>query len=85
MQQSGPLDALPLPGVYLIITLVALLAVELGFRLARNRLLRSLRENEAPVGVEMERKIYLIRREPLNVSVELGCHLNEGQEKSNGG
>ncbi|HWM67182.1 MAG TPA: hypothetical protein VNO35_11415 [Steroidobacteraceae bacterium] len=50
MQQSGPLDALPLFGVYLIISLVALLAVELGFRLARNRLLRSLHEDQAPVG-----------------------------------
>jgi len=50
MQQAGPLDALPLSGVYLIITLGALLAVELGFRLARNRILRSLPENEAPVG-----------------------------------
>jgi hypothetical protein len=50
MQQSGSLDALRLPGVYLIITLVALLAVELGFRLARNRLLLSLPENEAPAG-----------------------------------
>jgi len=50
MQQAGPLDVLPLPGVYLIIALIALLAVELGFRLARNRRLRSLPENEAPVG-----------------------------------
>jgi hypothetical protein len=50
MQQTGPLDALPLLGVYLIISLVALLAVELGFRAARNRLMRSVHENEAPVG-----------------------------------
>src|SRR5882757_7695151 len=50
MQQAGPLDVLPLPGVYLIMTLVALLAVELGFRLARNRLRRSLGEDQAPVG-----------------------------------
>jgi hypothetical protein len=50
MQQAGPLDALPLWGVYVVISLVALLAVELGFRLARNRLLRSLHEDHAPVG-----------------------------------
>jgi hypothetical protein len=50
MQQAGSFDVLPLPGVYLVIALVALLAVELGFRLARNRLLRSPPENEAPVG-----------------------------------
>jgi hypothetical protein len=50
MQQTGPWDALPLPGFYLIIALIALLAVELGFRLARSRVLRSVHENEAPVG-----------------------------------
>jgi hypothetical protein len=50
MQQVGPLDELPLPWVYLLISLVALLAVELGFRLARTRLLRSPGEDQAPVG-----------------------------------
>ena len=50
MQQVGPLDELPLPWVYVVISLVALLAVELGFRLARNRLLRSPGEDQAPVG-----------------------------------
>jgi hypothetical protein len=48
MQQAGPLDALPLVGVYLVISLVALLAVDLGFRLARSRFPRSLPEDEAP-------------------------------------
>jgi hypothetical protein len=48
VQQAGPLDALPLPGVFLIINVIALLAVELGFRLARIRFLRSLPEDEAP-------------------------------------
>jgi hypothetical protein len=41
MQQAGPLDQLPLPWVYAVISLVALVAVELGFRLAGNRLRRS--------------------------------------------
>jgi len=50
MQQSGPLDALSLFEVYLATSLLALLAVELGFRLARSRLRRSLHEPEAPVG-----------------------------------
>jgi len=50
MQQAGPLDTLPLFGVYLTITLVALLAVELGFRLSRHRVSRSLHEDQAPVG-----------------------------------
>jgi len=40
----------PLPWVYVVISLVALLAVELGFRLARNRRLRSPGEDQAPVG-----------------------------------
>ena len=42
-------------------------------------------EKEAPVGFEMVRKIYLKRRDTLDVRVEVGFHLNEGQEKSNGG
>jgi hypothetical protein len=50
MQQAGPLDEIPLPWVYVVISLVALLAVELGFRLARNRLRRSPGEDQAPVG-----------------------------------
>jgi hypothetical protein len=50
MQQAGPLDALPLFGVYLVTSLVALLAVELGFRLARRRATQSQQEEEAPVG-----------------------------------
>ena len=58
MQQSGPLDALPLPGIYLIITMVALLAVELGFRLARNRLLRSPRESEERGAGRCDRRSY---------------------------
>src|SRR6266404_3021294 len=49
MQTAGPLDSLPLAGVYLIISLLALLAVELGFRLARNRR-HSVHEDQAPVG-----------------------------------
>jgi hypothetical protein len=43
-QQAGPLDSVPLVGVYLIISLIALLAVELGYRLARNAS-RSLQED----------------------------------------
>jgi hypothetical protein len=50
MQQSSPLDALPLLGVYVIISLIALLAVELGFRLARSRFLPSSHQDDAPVG-----------------------------------
>jgi hypothetical protein len=50
MQQTGPWDALPLPWFYVLIALIALLAAELGFRLARNRVQRSAPESEAPVG-----------------------------------
>jgi hypothetical protein len=49
MQQTGSWDVLSLPGFYMICALVSLLAVELGFRLARNRVLRSVHENEAAV------------------------------------
>jgi hypothetical protein len=50
MQPTGPWDALPLPWFYLLIALIALLAVELGFRLARNRVRRSVHENDDAVG-----------------------------------
>jgi hypothetical protein len=50
MQQTGPWDALSLPVFYLAIALASLLAVELGCRLARSRVLRAVHEDEAPVG-----------------------------------
>ncbi len=50
MPQAVSFDSLPLWGVYLATSLIALLAVELGFRLARNRLQHSLHEGEPSVG-----------------------------------
>jgi hypothetical protein len=50
MEQTGPLDLLPLPAMYVLTSLLALLAVEAGFRLAKRRLHRELYEKEASVG-----------------------------------
>jgi hypothetical protein len=48
--QSGPLDALPLWGLFLAILLLVLLSVEGGYRLGKYRRSRSEQEQEAPVG-----------------------------------
>jgi len=50
MQSSGPLDALPLWGLFLAILLLVLLSVEGGYRLGQYRRSRSEEEKEAPVG-----------------------------------
>jgi hypothetical protein len=50
MQSSGPLDALPLWGLFLAILLLVLLSVEGGYRLGTYRRSRSEEEKEAPVG-----------------------------------
>jgi hypothetical protein len=48
--QRGPLDALPLWGLFLAILLLVLLSVEGGYRLGKYRRSRSEQEQEAPVG-----------------------------------
>ncbi len=50
MQSHGPLDALPLWGLFMAILLLVLLAVEGGYRLGKYRRSRSEQEKEAPVG-----------------------------------
>jgi hypothetical protein len=50
MQSNGPLDALPLWGLFVVILLVVLLSVECGYRLGKYRRSRSEQEKEAPVG-----------------------------------
>ena len=50
MHSHGPLDALPLWGLFLAILLLVLLAVEGGYRLGQYRRSRSEEEKEAPVG-----------------------------------
>ena len=50
MQSHGPLDALPLWGLFLAILLLVLLSVEGGYRLGKYRRSRSEQEKEAPVG-----------------------------------
>lgn len=47
---SGPLDVLPLWGLFLAIMLVVMLSVECGYRAGRYRRQRSEEEKEAPVG-----------------------------------
>ena len=50
MPNNGPLDALPLWGLFLAIVLLVLLSVEGGYRLGKYRRSRSEEEKEAPVG-----------------------------------
>ena len=49
MESNGPLDALPLWGVFIAILVVVLLSVECGYRLGRYRRGRQEQEKEAPV------------------------------------
>jgi hypothetical protein len=50
MESNGPLDALPLWGVFVAILIVVLLSVECGYRLGRYRRNRHEQEKETPVG-----------------------------------
>jgi hypothetical protein len=50
MQSNGPLDALPLWGLFMAVLLLVLLSVEGGYRLGKYRRSRSEQEKEAPVG-----------------------------------
>jgi hypothetical protein len=50
MPSSGPLDTLPLWGLFLVILCLILLSVEGGYRLGQYRRRRSEEEKEAPVG-----------------------------------
>jgi hypothetical protein len=50
MESNGPLDALPLWGVFIAILLVVLVSVECGYRLGKHRRNRHEAEKETPVG-----------------------------------
>ena len=50
METNGPIDALPLWGLFISILLVVLLSVECGYRLGKYRRSRQEQEKEAPVG-----------------------------------
>jgi hypothetical protein len=50
MEMTAPLDAFPLWTIFPISVAIALISVELGYRLALSRLRRSKEEKEAPVG-----------------------------------
>src|SRR5262245_51151559 len=50
MEINGPLDALPLWALFIVILLVVLLSVEFGYRLGRYRRRRHEEEKEAPLG-----------------------------------
>jgi hypothetical protein len=50
MQIAGPLDALPLWGLFVAILVVVLLSVEGGYRLGKYRRARHEEEKEAPLG-----------------------------------
>src|SRR5215831_995347 len=50
MQTLGPIDALPLWALFIVILLVVLLSVEFGYRLGKYRRGRREEEKEAPLG-----------------------------------
>jgi len=50
MQNTGPIDVLPLWALFIVILLVVLLSVESGYRLGKYRRSRREQEKEAPVG-----------------------------------
>src|SRR5262249_23216941 len=50
MQTNGPIDALPLWGLFVCILVVVLLSVEFGYRLGKYRRSRREEEKEAPLG-----------------------------------
>ena len=50
MESNGPIDALPLWGLFIAILLVVLVSVECGYRLGKYRHARHEQEKEAPVG-----------------------------------
>src|SRR5215467_16260418 len=50
MQSNGPIDALPLWGIFIVILLLVLLSVEGGYRLGKYRRSRHEQEKEAPLG-----------------------------------
>ena len=50
MQSNGPIDALPLWGLFVAILVVVLLSVEGGYRLGKDRRARHEEEKEAPLG-----------------------------------
>jgi hypothetical protein len=50
VQLAGPIDALPLWGLFIAILVVVLFSVECGYRLGKFRRSRSEQEKEAPVG-----------------------------------
>jgi hypothetical protein len=50
VQITGPLDALPLWALFIVILLVVLLSVEFGYRLGKYRRRRHEEEKEAPLG-----------------------------------
>ena len=50
MQLAGPIDALPLWALFIVILLVVLLSVECGYRLGKYRRSRHEQEKEAPLG-----------------------------------
>src|SRR5499427_3286879 len=50
MENSGPIDVLPLWALFMVILLVVLLSVELGYRLGKYRRSHHEMEKEAPLG-----------------------------------
>src|SRR5262252_1083210 len=50
MQNTGPLDVLPLWALFIVLLFIVLLSVEFGYRLGKYRRSRHEQEKEAPLG-----------------------------------
>src|SRR5215472_15017239 len=50
MENTGPIDFLPLWALFIVILLIVLLSVEFGYRLGKYRRRRREEEKEAPLG-----------------------------------
>ena len=60
MESNGPIDALPLWALFIVILLVVLLSVEFGYRLGKYRRSRREEEKEAPLGTMVGAELGLL-------------------------
>src|SRR5262252_6331730 len=60
MENSGPIDVLPLWALFIVIMLIVLLSVEFGYRLGKYRRSHHEMEKEAPLGTMVGAELALL-------------------------